>query len=100
MGVFLMGYELPPVVSLHKYFIWANKMRTEFDKILPQCQQDMDWHDKEAIEMNLSMSYWYGTLYVVIEGWKELKLSDPKIDALLDSPNVELLRRYRNGVFH
>ena len=46
------------------------------------------------------MSYWYGGLFVVIEGWKELQLSDSVIDGLLASPNVELLRRYRNGVFH
>jgi hypothetical protein len=46
------------------------------------------------------MSYWYGGLYVVIEGWQELGLSDAVIDATLQSPNVHLLRRYRNGVFH
>ena len=46
------------------------------------------------------MSYWYGALYVVVEGWQELKLTDPVIDGLLRSPNVDLLRRYRNGVFH
>ena len=46
------------------------------------------------------MSYWYGGLYAVIEGWQELGLTDPTIDRLLESPNVELLRRYRNGVFH
>jgi len=31
---------------------------------------------------------------------RELGLHDAKIDALLASPNVELLRRYRNGVDH
>ena len=46
------------------------------------------------------MSYWYGGLYVVIEGWRDLGLHDDPIDALLGSPNVDLLRRYRNGVFH
>jgi hypothetical protein len=46
------------------------------------------------------MSYWYGGLYVVIEGWRALKLVDPVIDTLLLSPNVRLLRRYRNGTFH
>jgi hypothetical protein len=46
------------------------------------------------------MSLWYGELYVVIEGWKELGFSDPTVDALLSSPNVELLKRYRNGAFH
>lgn len=47
------------------------------------------------------MSYWYGGLYVLIEGWQELGLKDKKIDSLLsESENVNLLRRYRNGVFH
>lgn len=36
----------------------------------------------------------------MIEGWKELKLSDQAIDVLLQSGNVALLRRYRNGTFH
>jgi hypothetical protein len=39
-------------------------------------------------------------LYVVIEGWRALKLRDPTIDDLLGSPNVGLLKRYRHGVFH
>ena len=46
------------------------------------------------------MSLWYGGLYVVIEGWKELGLSDPHVDDLLRSSNVELLKRYRHGTFH
>jgi hypothetical protein len=36
----------------------------------------------------------------VIEGWGDLDLHDDEIDGLLESPNVDLLRRYRNGVFH
>jgi hypothetical protein len=46
------------------------------------------------------MSYWYGSLYVVVEGYQELKFSDPVLDKILKSPNVELLRKYRNGTFH
>ncbi len=46
------------------------------------------------------MSHWYGSLYVVVEGWVELGLQDPIVDTLLQSPNVELLRRFRNGTFH
>ena len=37
---------------------------------------------------------------MLIEGWKELKLSDQKVNSLIESPNVDLLRRYRNGIFH
>jgi hypothetical protein len=37
------------------------------------------------------MSYWYGGLYSVIEGSKELALRDEEIDALLKSRNIDLL---------
>ena len=84
------------VVSLHRYYIWANRMRTHFDEIIPNVHNNIS----AEIEANLYMGYWYSGLYVVIEGWQELKLSDDKIDQLLASPNVRLLKRYRHGVFH
>jgi hypothetical protein len=71
-------------------------MRTHFDEILAKGELD----GAAAIESFLYMSYWYGGLYVVIEGWRGLGLSDEAIEQLLSSPNVELLRRYRNGTFH
>jgi len=46
------------------------------------------------------MYYWYGSLYAVVEGFQKLQLSDQSIDALLGSPNVNALRRCRNGAFH
>ena len=46
------------------------------------------------------MAMWHGMLYVVIEGWVQAKLSDAAVDHLLKSPNVQLLKRFRNGVFH
>jgi hypothetical protein len=46
------------------------------------------------------MSYWYGARFVVVEGYQTLRLTDDAIDQLLDSPNTDLLRRYRNGSFH
>ena len=46
------------------------------------------------------MGYWYATLYVVIEGYQELKMADSVIDLLLQSPNVKSLRRFRNGICH
>ena len=46
------------------------------------------------------LSYWLAGLYVVSEGWQELKLSDPEVDALLKSPHLEKLKRFRHGVCH
>ena len=88
--------ELAPRLTLHRYYIWANRMRTHFEEVLSRGVPV----DEAQIESFLYMSYWYGALYVVIEGWRELKLSDTVIEQLLQSPNVGLLRRYRNGVFH
>jgi hypothetical protein len=73
-------------------------MRTHFDEIL--AREQFPFKGAAEIESFLYMSYWYGGLYAVIEGWKELQLSDGVINRLLTSPNVELLRRYSNGVFH
>jgi hypothetical protein len=47
------------------------------------------------------MQIWYGLLYVVIEGWKELGLADAEIDNLLRQADyVTKLRNFRNAVFH
>ncbi len=88
--------ENKEILALHRYFIWANQMRNHFDSLLGSGEE----RSGNNIEPFLYMSYWYGGLYVVIEGWKKLGLSDPTIDSALHSPNVDLLRRYRNGVFH
>lgn len=90
----------PAVFTLHRYYIWANKMRTDFDDILKKKSENKIGEEFFKIESRLYMSYWYGGLYVVIEGWKQLGLSDSEIDLLLKSKNVGLLRQYRNGVFH
>ena len=86
------------VFALHKYFMWANRMRTHFDKHLKNAGADVD--PMTDVEGHLYLAYWYGGLYVVIEGWRSLGLKDPVIAGLLESPNVALLKRYRNGAFH
>ncbi len=89
-----------PVNILHRYFIWANRMRIHFEEILDKhTKQQIDEH-RFGIESMMYMSLWYGLLYVVIEGWESLKLSDVIIDELLKSPNTDLLKHYRNASFH
>jgi hypothetical protein len=92
------------VMSLHRYFNAANQQRTEFDRINTEHAEKhgtaVRYGGEGWNESWIAMSYWYGGLFVVVEGWRELGLADEQIDALLASPNVELLRRYRNGIFH
>jgi hypothetical protein len=88
------------VLNLYKYYIWADSMKTAYENLLERNIREIIPIAKFEAEYNLFISYWFGGLYVVIEGWQELNLKDKEIDSLLKSPNVNLLRRYRNGVFH
>jgi hypothetical protein len=99
----------PSIITLHRYFMAANRMRALFDQTLADPQFWEKYQGKDlfttaylmhADDYGVFMFYWYGGLYVVIEGYYQLHLKDPKIDALLASPNVDLLKRCRNGVFH
>lgn len=78
-------------------------MREHFDELLTVTSprgERITLVSDAGIHAFLYMSYWYGGLYVVMEGWRDLKLEDEAIDRMLESGNVDLLRRYRNGVFH
>jgi hypothetical protein len=87
------------VVSLWRYFMWCEMQRNDSKAV--KVTWETDFFD--SIEMQrwfMHLSYWYCGLYVVCEGWQELKLTDSDIDHLLSSPYLDVLRRYRNGVFH
>jgi hypothetical protein len=45
------------------------------------------------------MLYWLGGLFVVAEGWRELKINDSAIDKML-TEHCDSLRLFRNAVFH
>ncbi len=98
-----MDAESMKVFALHRYFVQAETMRLEFDRQLGDAARARI-EDDGGTKLETYMSLWYGCLYVVLEGWEKLKLQDDQIDELRGStdgkPLVELLRRYRNGVFH
>lgn len=56
----------------------------------------------EKMRFFASISLWLASLYVVVEGWKELGEKDRKIDELVDEcpQYIDLLRKYRNAVYH
>ena len=101
---------LPPIMALRRYWMYANRMRKHLEAALTKSPPDTKQTDPGkvilaamsffATDPGLFMSYRYGSLYVVIEGWRQWKLTDPEIDSLLTSPNVRLLKKYRDGVFH
>ena len=72
----------------------------EFDEGVERDPSEFWERVAEPMFVHPYMSYYYGGLYVLIEGWRKLRLSDPTIDALLQSPHVDALKMYRNGSFH
>ncbi len=88
--------------SLFRRFMAASLMRSYFEKSLKdeEKQPSRDPFLFLSTRTGIFMAYWCGALYVVIEGWQKLGLHDPEVDHLLNSPNVSLLKRFRNGVFH
>lgn len=94
------------IVTLYRYFANAAHMRDLYRK-----EVSPEWfalaHDglMGFIQFfystpGLYLTYSYSGIYLVIEGWQDLGLRDPKIDALIASPFVERLRRFRNATFH
>ncbi|MGY4928559.1 hypothetical protein [Streptomyces sp. 900105755] len=84
---------------LHRHYIWADHMRVNFEERLKRAGSSALGTD-EGVEVEMYMSLWYGLTYAVAEGWRDLKVQDRKIEDLLDSSNLALLKRYRNAVFH
>jgi hypothetical protein len=91
-----------PVISLHRYFVWSETMRERYFQWIVNLPPlgESEWYSRPVQEIFAVMSYWYGSLYVVVEGWKVLSLSNADVDALLSSPKVQLLKRFRHGTFH
>jgi hypothetical protein len=89
--------------ALHRYFIWSLNMRDHFRETgEAQGPAPKDAEEKHLwlIKPFMYMCLWFSLLFVVVEGYRDLGLSDPAIDAMLTSPHVEVLRRFRNGALH
>lgn len=96
----------PNILTLYRYFGYAAHMRDLFRKeVNPDWIQLMS-KDFTGIMLffysapGLYLLYSYSGIFLVIEGWRDLKLSDERIDSLVASPYVDRLRLFRNATFH
>lgn len=97
------------IITLYRYFAYSTHMRDLF-------RREMDAEGEKWLKLlredisglmlllfsppGMYLMYSYSGIYLVIEGWKDLKLSDSRIDKLIDSPFVDRLRLFRNATFH
>lgn len=94
------GEQVIALLALHKYFLNADFLRDLFLRRIKRNESSEATDPITSMDDLISMSLWYATVYVVIEGWRESKLVDPELDALLADSHVDRLRRFRNQVFH
>ena len=89
-------------LSWGRYLYWAEILFQRFHQFsLTPNENEMD-NAKQEWHFLALMSQWFAGLWVVIEGWLELDLSDSRIEELI-STNAEYcsrLKRFWNGVFH
>jgi hypothetical protein len=86
-------------LALGRYLYWANMNRARVDALYAANEEPGTINHAEWLG---ATAYWYASVFVAIEGWRDnLKQSDAIIDFLLSYKDYHnLLRRCRNGVFH
>lgn len=96
------------LASLHKHWVTADavglhlrRSLTSSDPIDSTGVPDELRGVAEKLSAFAVLSVWYSLLYVVVEGYQELKLRDDEIDELLDRNSyLNMLRLFRNATFH
>lgn len=89
-----MAEKIFEVASWGKYIYRSDIERNNFEKLAQ--------NDDSGIRFFIYSSQWLASLYVVVEGWHSLKVSDIAIDKLLSvyEDYVLTIKRCRNAVYH
>jgi hypothetical protein len=92
----MVDIAIDEFLSWARYLFWAELRRRDWDRFIADNEAESATPEWLALTC-----YWAASLYVVVEGWESLRLSDPIIQALMKRPNSkDMLRRLRNGTFH
>jgi hypothetical protein len=81
------------------YFMPCDLMHQRYITLKSRFFSSEATQEQVGEEFTAFMLYWLASLFVVAEGWRELKLHDPNIDKMLGD-HWDSLRRFRNAVFH
>ena len=97
-------HHMRELVALHKHWCTADAVKLTIG--VPVHDGLPDWPEELLALAQLHSSFlriavWYSLLYVVVEGYRDLKLDDTLINELLANEQMtDALRRFRNAVFH
>lgn len=88
------------ILSWGRYLHWSDM---HFHQYFGGSEEELFKEDHPTTMRTFAIiSQWLASLYVVLEGWKELNDKDYRIDKILNISKKypDLLRRYRNAVYH
>jgi hypothetical protein len=86
-------------ISWVRYLYWSELNRLRLDQYTEESNISVL---PESWKWWAFMSQWYASLWVVVEGWKTLKIEDREIDYLIsEHPQYcLLLKKFRHSVYH
>lgn len=88
--------------ELHRRWIWANIIKKQFEGVIPSSVKGgavVDPHRLFVDHYGCFMSIWYGMLFVVLEGLRDLGIAIQPVQVHIDE-QYESLRLFRNATFH
>ena len=102
--------DMIKLAALHKHWCIADAVRVVADS--PEVKPDEEAEAIKKFGLEFAMlgqqaslmariSVWYSLLYVVVEGYRDLKQNFQPLDDVLEKEDyVNLLRLFRNATFH
>lgn len=86
--------------ALHRYFLAAARMRQDFWDFYRQHHESAGRDSELYVDFFTYLSLWYSTLWVALDGWKQLGVEDAALGEALEDPRTLLLRDFRNATLH
>jgi hypothetical protein len=84
------------VLALAVYWLRADVMHALVHATEDAWLEDVTTH---KAEFETYIAFWLSALYVVVEGFRELKLDATQVPEM-SAPRMDTLRLFRNGCFH
>jgi hypothetical protein len=92
-------YESDPILSLCNYWLSADVMHSLLHDMRDEFFAEPEGEKTLWPEFQTYFNFWLSALYVVAEGFQELKLRSPTVQKKI-AVHIHELRAFRNGTFH
>lgn len=104
-----MNNKTQNILSLHKYWMQANRMKEDLNYEMEKLPENTNIEDiyqycskTNNIAIHTYRDFWLASLFTVIQGYKTLKLTDDKINNLIsiNKKGISELKDFRDSTRH